>query len=233
MRAHCNSAFSNAMFTLDGHSFVQALHERQFVSAASISSQRKTSLLFMPRISSAARMAFALPRVDMISSPVAMNVGHIVAVSLRQPPQPLHCSRFAANDPSRAANASTGSNGNFTAAPTAGRKFLKEQVGEEMYLLMRQIKKSFDPHNVFNPGKLIDDGRYRKTILQSLNADVYAVSELVSEARLASIISQMPGYDAGRAADRTGRHRQHLDRRRLAGETGGDLERRNRPGRVQ
>lgn len=40
-------------------------------------------------------------------------------------------------------------------------EFLKEQVGEELYLLMRQIKKSFDPHNLFNPGKLIDDGRYR------------------------------------------------------------------------
>jgi Fe-S oxidoreductase len=26
---------------------------------------------------------------------------------------------------------------------------------------MRQIKKSFDPHNVFNPGKLIDDGRFK------------------------------------------------------------------------
>ena len=40
-------------------------------------------------------------------------------------------------------------------------EFLKGQVGEELYLLMRQIKKSFDPHNLFNPGKLIDDGRYR------------------------------------------------------------------------
>lgn len=40
-------------------------------------------------------------------------------------------------------------------------EFLKEQVGEDLYLLMRQIKKSFDPHNVFNPGKLIGDGRYR------------------------------------------------------------------------
>ena len=33
-----------------------------------------------------------------------------------------------------------------------------------------------------------------KTILQSLNADVYAVSEIVSEARLANVVSQMPGY---------------------------------------
>lgn len=40
-------------------------------------------------------------------------------------------------------------------------EFLKHQVGEDLHLLMRQIKKSFDPHNLFNPGKLIDDGRYK------------------------------------------------------------------------
>ncbi len=40
-------------------------------------------------------------------------------------------------------------------------EFLKDQVGDDLYLLMRQIKKSFDPHNIFNPGKLIDDGRYK------------------------------------------------------------------------
>lgn len=54
--------------------------------------------------------------------------------------------------------------GSFAAEHGVGMgrtEFLKEQVGEEMYLLMRQIKKSFDPHNIFNPGKLIDDGRYR------------------------------------------------------------------------
>ena len=67
----------------------------------------------MPRNSSAARMALARPRVDMISSPVAMNVGHMLGVSLRQPPQPLHCSRLAVKEPSLAANASSGSNGNF------------------------------------------------------------------------------------------------------------------------
>ena len=33
-----------------------------------------------------------------------------------------------------------------------------------------------------------------KTILQSLNADVYAVSEIVSEERLANVVSMMPGY---------------------------------------
>ena len=54
--------------------------------------------------------------------------------------------------------------GSFAAEHGVGMgrtEFLKEQVGDEMYLLMRQIKKSFDPHNIFNPGKLIDDGRYR------------------------------------------------------------------------
>ncbi len=40
-------------------------------------------------------------------------------------------------------------------------EFLKDQVGDDLYLLMRQVKKSFDPHNIFNPGKLIDDGRYK------------------------------------------------------------------------
>ena len=59
-------------------------------------------------------MAFARPRVDMISSPVAMNVGHIVGVCLRQPPQPLHCSRLAVNEPSLAANPSRSSNGSFS-----------------------------------------------------------------------------------------------------------------------
>jgi hypothetical protein len=33
-----------------------------------------------------------------------------------------------------------------------------------------------------------------KTVLQNLNADIYAVSEIVSEARLANVVNQMPGY---------------------------------------
>jgi len=65
--------------------------------------------------------------------------------------------------------------GSFAAEHGVGMgrtEFLKDQVGEEMYLLMRQIKKSFDPHNVYNPGKLIDDGRYRldKTMRPAVGA---------------------------------------------------------------
>jgi FAD/FMN-containing dehydrogenase/Fe-S oxidoreductase len=55
-------------------------------------------------------------------------------------------------------------NGSFCAEHGVGlgrTEFLKDQVGEALYLLMRQIKKSFDPHNIFNPGKLIDDGRFK------------------------------------------------------------------------
>jgi len=40
-------------------------------------------------------------------------------------------------------------------------EFLKEQVGDEIYALMRQVKKSFDPNNLFNPGKIIGDSRYK------------------------------------------------------------------------
>ncbi len=54
--------------------------------------------------------------------------------------------------------------GSFAAEHGVGlgrTEFLKEQVGEDLYLLMRQIKRSFDPHNLLNPGKLIDDGHYK------------------------------------------------------------------------
>ena len=43
----------------------------------------------------------------------------------------------------------------------ARTEYLKEQVGDEMYALMREIKQSFDPNNLFNPGKIISDGRFK------------------------------------------------------------------------
>ena len=110
------------MFTFDGHSVVQALQDRQLLSAASSSAQRSASPPGMSRSSSAARIALARPRVLMISSPVARKVGHIVGVSLRQPPQPLHCSRLRVNEPSFAANASTGVKGSFSSWPAPWRR---------------------------------------------------------------------------------------------------------------
>ena len=43
----------------------------------------------------------------------------------------------------------------------ARTEFLPEQVGPELYRLMKEIKQSFDPGNLFNPGKIIGDGRYK------------------------------------------------------------------------
>src|SRR6516225_2435928 len=102
MRACCSSALSRARLTFEGHSVVHALQERQLLKAASSSADCRPYPFLLPesRASSAARMALARPRVDIISSPVAMNVGHMVGVSLRQPPHPLHCSRLPTNEPS-------------------------------------------------------------------------------------------------------------------------------------
>ncbi len=54
--------------------------------------------------------------------------------------------------------------GSFAAEHGVGigrTEFVKDQVGEDMYLLMQQVKKSFDPNNLFNPGKIISDGRFK------------------------------------------------------------------------
>jgi FAD/FMN-containing dehydrogenase/Fe-S oxidoreductase len=43
----------------------------------------------------------------------------------------------------------------------ARTEYLKAQVGQEIHRLMREVKTAFDPNNVFNPGKIIGDGRYK------------------------------------------------------------------------
>jgi Fe-S oxidoreductase/FAD/FMN-containing dehydrogenase len=43
----------------------------------------------------------------------------------------------------------------------ARTEFMRQQVGTELYRVMREIKVAFDPNNLFNPGKIIGDGRYR------------------------------------------------------------------------
>jgi Fe-S oxidoreductase len=43
----------------------------------------------------------------------------------------------------------------------ARTEYLKQQVGAELYHVMREIKQSFDPNNLFNPGKIIGDGRFK------------------------------------------------------------------------
>jgi FAD/FMN-containing dehydrogenase/Fe-S oxidoreductase len=43
----------------------------------------------------------------------------------------------------------------------ARTEFLPQQAGQELYQVMREIKAAFDPNNLFNPGKIIGDGRYK------------------------------------------------------------------------
>jgi FAD/FMN-containing dehydrogenase/Fe-S oxidoreductase len=42
----------------------------------------------------------------------------------------------------------------------AHTEFMRDQLGEALFGVMKEIKKSFDPYNLFNPGKIIPDGRY-------------------------------------------------------------------------
>lgn len=54
--------------------------------------------------------------------------------------------------------------GSFSAEHGVGiarTEFLRKEIGDDLYLLLRQIKRSFDPHNLFNPGKLVEDGRFK------------------------------------------------------------------------
>ncbi|MHB8520554.1 MAG: FAD-binding and (Fe-S)-binding domain-containing protein [Limisphaerales bacterium] len=43
----------------------------------------------------------------------------------------------------------------------ARTEFLRDHLGDELLGVMREIKAAFDPKNLFNPGKILDDGRYR------------------------------------------------------------------------
>jgi FAD/FMN-containing dehydrogenase/Fe-S oxidoreductase len=43
----------------------------------------------------------------------------------------------------------------------ARTEFMAEQLGDGLLGAMRQIKASFDPHNLFNPGKIVPDGRFK------------------------------------------------------------------------
>lgn len=42
----------------------------------------------------------------------------------------------------------------------ARTEYMTPQVGEALLGAMREIKDAFDPHNLFNPGKIIPDGRF-------------------------------------------------------------------------
>src|SRR5216117_3030087 len=43
-------------------------------------------------------------------------------------------------------------------APT---EYMRDQLGDELLRVMREIKHAFDPKNIFNPGKIFEDGGHR------------------------------------------------------------------------
>ena len=40
----------------------------------------------------------------------------------------------------------------------ARTEYMREQLGDQLLGIMREIKRAFDPKNIFNPGKIFDDG---------------------------------------------------------------------------
>lgn len=65
----------------------------------------------------------------------------------------------------------------------ARTEYMREQVGENLLSVMAEIKASFDPHNLFNPGKVVHDGRFR--IDENLRLTPGRYLELPFEPRLA------------------------------------------------
>src|SRR5205807_1079428 len=43
----------------------------------------------------------------------------------------------------------------------ARTEYMHDQLGEELLAVMREIKRTFDPKNIFNPGKVFADGRHK------------------------------------------------------------------------
>jgi FAD/FMN-containing dehydrogenase/Fe-S oxidoreductase len=43
----------------------------------------------------------------------------------------------------------------------ARTEYMREQLGDELLEVMREIKRAFDPKNIFNPGKIFADGQHK------------------------------------------------------------------------
>jgi FAD/FMN-containing dehydrogenase/Fe-S oxidoreductase len=65
----------------------------------------------------------------------------------------------------------------------ARTEYIHDQLGDELLSVMREIKRTFDPKNIFNPGKIFADGRNR--IDNHLRENFTRPLELPSEAMLA------------------------------------------------
>jgi FAD/FMN-containing dehydrogenase/Fe-S oxidoreductase len=67
----------------------------------------------------------------------------------------------------------------------ARTEYMREQLGDELLGVMREIKNAFDPKNIFNPGKIFSDGRHK--IDDHLRENFERPLELPFEPRLAFV----------------------------------------------
>ena len=65
----------------------------------------------------------------------------------------------------------------------ARTEYMREQLGDALLAVMQKIKRTFDPKNVFNPGKILSDGRHK--IDNHLRDNFARPIELPFEPRLA------------------------------------------------
>ncbi|MDB6146697.1 MAG: FAD-binding oxidoreductase, partial [Spartobacteria bacterium] len=65
----------------------------------------------------------------------------------------------------------------------ARTEYMRDQLGDQLLGLMREVKRAFDPKNIFNPGKIFSDGRHR--IDNDLRDNFSRPIELPFEPRLA------------------------------------------------
>jgi len=77
----------------------------------------------------------------------------------------------------------------------ARTEYLRAQIGPDLYRVMREIKQAFDPNNVFNPGKIIGDGRYKidRNLRQSAERSLTLpfIPELAFAARDESLVANL------------------------------------------
>ncbi|HWX21612.1 MAG TPA: FAD-linked oxidase C-terminal domain-containing protein, partial [Candidatus Binatia bacterium] len=85
---------------------------------------------------------------------------HVRPVLNLRSPEDLAKFRQVANEVSALVRQYKGSLAGEHGVGVARTEFMVEQLGDGLIEVMREIKASFDPHNLFNPGKVIPDGRF-------------------------------------------------------------------------
>jgi len=91
----------------------------------------------------------------------AAGLLHVRPVLNLHSPEDVKKFRQLANEVSALVRQFKGSLAGEHGVGIARTEFMAEQVGEDLLNVMREVKASFDPHNLFNPGKVIPDGRFK------------------------------------------------------------------------